>query len=157
MLKEVFSDETMSRTRTYEWYRRFKYGQILTGNNPRSGRPPSLTDDDSIEQVWAVILSNPQLKSVGGGRWMWNISEVMSYHFNWKVRHASRHSRICSMAADWRAEFSHKNGDYSHSTITLLARSSTCRLLLFPKLKSTLKVWRCDTTEEIKENSLRDL
>jgi hypothetical protein len=53
--------------------------------------------------------------------------------------------------------FSHKNGHYSHSTTTLLAGSSTFRLFPVPKLKSTLIERRFDTTEEIKENSLRDL
>jgi hypothetical protein len=45
---------------------------------------------------------------------------------------------------------------YSHSTTTLLAGYSSCRLFPVPKLKSTFKGRRFGTTE-IKENSRRAL
>jgi transposase len=57
MLQNVFGDETMSRTTTYEWYRRFKDGRTSTEEHPLSGRPSTSTDD-SIERVRAVIPSN---------------------------------------------------------------------------------------------------
>jgi hypothetical protein len=58
MLQKVFGDETTSRTRTYEWYRRFKDSQTSTEDDPHSGRPSTSTDNDSIERVQAVIRSN---------------------------------------------------------------------------------------------------
>jgi hypothetical protein len=70
---------------------------------------------------------------------MWNISGVVSYQFNGKVRHASCPSRIHSTAAAQRAEFSHKNGDYRHSTTILLARSSTFRLFPVPQAEIHLE------------------
>jgi transposase len=60
MLQKVFGDETMSRTTTYQWYRRFEDGRTSIEGDPRSGRPSS-TDDDSIEQVRAVIRSDRRL------------------------------------------------------------------------------------------------
>jgi len=59
-LQKVFGDETMSRTTTYEWYRRFKDGRTSFESNPRLGRPSASTDD-SIERVRAVIRSYRQL------------------------------------------------------------------------------------------------
>jgi hypothetical protein len=70
---------------------------------------------------------------------MWNISGVVSYQFNGKIRHASRHSKIRSAAADQRAGLSHKNGNYSHSRTTLLAVSSTYRLFPVPQAEIHLE------------------
>jgi hypothetical protein len=51
MLQKVFGNETMSRTRTYEWYR------TSTKNDPSLGRPSASTYD-STERVQVVIRSN---------------------------------------------------------------------------------------------------
>jgi hypothetical protein len=51
MLPKVFDDETMSRARTWEWYRTFKDGGTSTEDDPRLGWPPTSTDNDSIERV----------------------------------------------------------------------------------------------------------
>jgi hypothetical protein len=58
MLQNVFGDKTMSRTTTYEWYRRFKDSRTSLEDDPRSGRPSTSTDEDPIR---AVIRSNRRL------------------------------------------------------------------------------------------------
>jgi hypothetical protein len=55
VLLKVFGNETMSRTRTYEWYRRFKDGRMAMADDPRSEWTSASTDDDSIELVRSVI------------------------------------------------------------------------------------------------------
>lgn len=57
-LQKVFGDESMSRTSTYEWYRRFKDVRTSTEDDPHLGRPSASTDDVSIAQVQVVIHSN---------------------------------------------------------------------------------------------------
>jgi len=39
MLKQAFGDSCMSRSRTFEWFGRFKNGTTSTANDDRSGRP----------------------------------------------------------------------------------------------------------------------
>ena len=38
MLKQAFGDSCMSRSRTFEWFGRFKNGRTPTANDDRSGR-----------------------------------------------------------------------------------------------------------------------
>jgi histone-lysine N-methyltransferase SETMAR len=40
MLKQAFGNESMGRTQTYDWYKRFKDDRISIEDDPRSGRPP---------------------------------------------------------------------------------------------------------------------
>jgi transposase len=42
MLKQTFGNESMGRTQTYDWYKRFKDGRISIEDDPRSGRPSKL-------------------------------------------------------------------------------------------------------------------
>ena len=39
MLQQVFREETMSRTRAFEWHKRFIEGREVVEDDPRSGRP----------------------------------------------------------------------------------------------------------------------
>ena len=39
MLQEAFKEESLSRTQVYEWYSRFKGGEMSREDQPRSGRP----------------------------------------------------------------------------------------------------------------------
>jgi hypothetical protein len=143
MLPKVFVDE-------YESYEDLRVVQKIQGRRNFDWRGSTLGAAFNLNwwRFHSGISSCHSFKltvnSAGGGRWLWNISGFMSYHFSGKVRHASRHSRICSVAAGRRAGFSHKNGDYSHSTATLVAGSSACRL--FTVLQSEIhlestKIW----------------
>ena len=43
MLKQAFGDSCMSRSRTFEWFGRFKNGKTSTAIDDRSGRPSTAT------------------------------------------------------------------------------------------------------------------
>ena len=51
----------MSRTQYYEWFKRFKEGRILVGEDPMHGQPSTSTNDDHVERVHAVIHGNRHL------------------------------------------------------------------------------------------------
>ena len=55
MLKQAFGDSCMSRSRTFEWFGRFKNGRISTANDERSGRPSTATTPSKVEQVRAAV------------------------------------------------------------------------------------------------------
>jgi hypothetical protein len=61
VLKQAFGNESMGRTQTYDWYKRFKHGRISIEDDPRSGRPSTSTDDQHVAQVRSVIHSNQRL------------------------------------------------------------------------------------------------
>ena len=55
MLKQAFGDSCMSRSRTFEWFGRFKNGRTSTADDDRSGRPSTATTPSKVEQVRAAV------------------------------------------------------------------------------------------------------
>jgi len=51
----------MSRTQCYEWFQPFKEGRMSVGEDARTGRPSTSTNDDHVERVRAVIRGNRRL------------------------------------------------------------------------------------------------
>jgi len=45
----------MSRTQSYECFKRFKKGRMSVGEDPRPGRPSTSTNDEHVERIRAVI------------------------------------------------------------------------------------------------------
>ena len=55
MLKQAFGDTCMSRSRTFEWFGRFKNGRTSTANDDRSGQPSTATTPSKVEQVRVAV------------------------------------------------------------------------------------------------------
>ena len=61
MLQEVYGDETMSRSRVFEWHKRFKEGREDVEDDSRSGRPSTSMTADNVERVKQMVR---------GDRWL---------------------------------------------------------------------------------------
>ena len=55
MLKQAFGDLYVRRSRTFEWFERFKNGKTSTANDDRSGRPSTAITPSKVEQVRAAV------------------------------------------------------------------------------------------------------
>ena len=55
MLKQAFGDSCMSRSRTFDWFGRFKNGRTSTANDDWSGRTGTATTPSKVEQVRAAV------------------------------------------------------------------------------------------------------
>jgi hypothetical protein len=51
----------MSRTRCYEWFKRFKEDRISVGEDPRPGQNSTSANDDYVDRFRAVIRENSRL------------------------------------------------------------------------------------------------
>ena len=51
MLQEAFKEEPLSRTPVYEWYSRFKGGEMSCEDQPRSGRSSTCRNDENPDKV----------------------------------------------------------------------------------------------------------
>ena len=48
----------MSRTRVFEWCKRFVEGREDVEDDPKSGRPCTFTTDTNIKKVWQLVRSD---------------------------------------------------------------------------------------------------
>ena len=61
MLSNVYGDSSMSRTRVFEWHKRFMEGRKDVEDDPKSGRPCTSTTDTNIEKVQQLVCSDRRL------------------------------------------------------------------------------------------------
>ncbi|XP_019727872.1 putative uncharacterized protein FLJ37770 [Hippocampus comes] len=61
LLQQVYGDETMSRSRVFEWCKRFKEGREDVEDNPRSGRPSTSRTEANVERVRQMLLGDRRL------------------------------------------------------------------------------------------------
>ena len=61
MLCDVYGDSSMSRTRVFEWHKRFVEGRKDVEDDPKSGRPCTSTTDTNIKKVWQLVRSDRRL------------------------------------------------------------------------------------------------
>ena len=57
MLRDVYGDSSMSRTRVFEWHKRFVEGREDVEDDPKSGRPCTSTTDTSFGSWFAVTVA----------------------------------------------------------------------------------------------------
>ena len=61
MLRDVYGDFSMSRTKIFEWHKRFVEDKENVENDPKSGRPCTSTTDINIEKVRQLVRSDRRL------------------------------------------------------------------------------------------------
>lgn len=61
LLKEVYGSECLSRTRVFEWFKRFQDGRQDVEDDSRPGRPSTSKTDDNVEKVANLIRSDRRL------------------------------------------------------------------------------------------------
>ena len=61
MLSDVYGDSSISRTRVFEWHKRFVEDREDVEDDPKSGRPCTSTTDTNIKKIWQLVCSNCRL------------------------------------------------------------------------------------------------
>ena len=61
MLRDVYGDSSMSRTRVFEWHKRFVEGTKGVEDDLKSGRPCTSTTDINIKKVQQLVCTNRRL------------------------------------------------------------------------------------------------
>ena len=61
MLQEVYGDETMLRSRVFEWHKRFKEGCEDVEDDSRSGRPSTSRTADNVEYMKQMMCDDRRL------------------------------------------------------------------------------------------------
>ena len=56
MLREAFKEEALSQTRVYDWFSRFKRGDISVEDQPQSGGLATSRTDENIQKIRDAIM-----------------------------------------------------------------------------------------------------
>ncbi|KAL4096440.1 hypothetical protein QTP88_021396 [Uroleucon formosanum] len=61
MIKTAFGDDSLSRSKIFEWFKRFKNGRETTEDDPRSGRPSTSRNDDVVSKICEKVRNDRRL------------------------------------------------------------------------------------------------
>jgi len=58
MLQEAFREDALSKTKVYEWYSRFRGGEMSCEDQPRNGQPSVCQNDENLERICNTISAD---------------------------------------------------------------------------------------------------
>ena len=100
MLRETFKEEALSQAIVYEWFSRFKRGDMPLEDQPRSGRSSTSRTDENIKNIRDAIMFDrhrtiDELEALTGVSWsscqrivteespeLWRSGEWLLHHDN---------------------------------------------------------------------------
>lgn len=158
MLNIAFGESTISKTRVYEWYKRFQEGREDVEDDERPGRPSTSISDENVEKVKEIIMNDRRITirevaedvgiSIGSfGPDLWRNDSWLLHHDN-----APAHTSLLVR------EFLAKNNTVMMPQPPYSPDMAPCEyFFLFPKIKRTLKGRRFTSIDDIKSASLKEL
>ena len=60
MIKKVYGDNCLSRSRIHEWFERFQEGREVLEDDERSGRPRNVLNEENAKIVREFIRIEPK-------------------------------------------------------------------------------------------------
>ncbi|UYV66543.1 hypothetical protein LAZ67_4002014 [Cordylochernes scorpioides] len=61
MLKQTFKEDSLSQSRTFEWFVRYKAGPTSVKDDPHTGRPLSIRNPENALKIKSSIKDNPRI------------------------------------------------------------------------------------------------
>uniref|UniRef100_A0A1B6CBZ2 Mos1 transposase HTH domain-containing protein n=1 Tax=Clastoptera arizonana TaxID=38151 RepID=A0A1B6CBZ2_9HEMI len=58
MMKTAYKDDALGKTQVYEWFFRFKNGDMSVEDKPRSGRPSTARTDDNVDKIRDLVCED---------------------------------------------------------------------------------------------------
>ncbi|PNF34473.1 hypothetical protein B7P43_G11241 [Cryptotermes secundus] len=55
MLKAAYKDDAMGKTQVFEWFSRFKNGEMSIDDKPRSGRPSTARTHENVDKIQGTM------------------------------------------------------------------------------------------------------
>ena len=133
----------MSKTRVYEWYKRFQDGREDVEDDERPGRPSTSTTDENVEKVKEMIMNDRRItiREVADnvGISIGSCHEIFS---NVLGIYETRGSKICSkIIGFWTKTAANGSslGVTNDTPASIFARQSSVWLLPISKNKENLK------------------
>ena len=61
MLTKAYGECAMTKTRVYEWYKRFQDGREDVEDDERPGRPGTSTTDENVEKMKEMVMNDHRI------------------------------------------------------------------------------------------------
>jgi len=137
MLREAFKEEVLSRARVYEWFSRFKHGNMSLEDQPRSGRHSTSRTNENIKKIRDAIMFDrrrtiDELGALTGVSWS-SCQRILTEELHVKRVAAKFVPRSCPHSTECAA-VSHEKRDDNGFAHPLLPGSGTLRF--FPVSKN---------------------
>ena len=58
LLQQAYGEDAMGRTQMFDWFCRFKEGITSVESDPRSGRPSTSRNEETIAKVTKIVRNN---------------------------------------------------------------------------------------------------
>lgn len=100
MLKTAYQDDAMGKTQVYEWFARFKNGDMSIDDKPRSGRPSTARIDENVEKIRELVLTDrrqtiDQLSEISGLSWS-SVQRILTEDLGMKRADRRQQQRTCT-------------------------------------------------------------
>ena len=160
MLTEDHGESAMSRTRVYEWYKRFQVGLEDVEDDERPGRFSTSTIDENMEKVKKMAMNDRRIiiREVADevGISIGSCHEIFSNVLGMK--------RVAAIFVPKLLNFEQKQRriEVAQESLTMPQPPYSpdmllCDFFLFPKIKRTMKGRDFTAIDDIKSASLKEL
>ena len=160
ILIKAYGESAMSKTRVYEWYKRFQDGREDVEDDERPGRPSTSTTDKTVEKVKEMVMNDRRItiREVADdvGISIGSCHEIFSNVLGMK--------RVAVKFVPKLLNFEQKQRRMEVAEESLAMPQppyspdmAPCDFFLFPKIKRTLKGRRFTAIDDIKSASLKEL
>ena len=160
MLTKAYGESDMSKTRVYEWYKRFQDGREDVEDDERPGRHSTSTTDENVKKVKEMVMNDRRIRirevADDFGISIGSCHEIFSNVLGMK--------RVAAKCVPKLLNFEQKQRrmEVAQESLTMpqppySPYMAPCDFFLFPKIKRTLKGRHFTAIDDIKSASLKEL
>ena len=160
MLIKAYGESAMSKTRVYEWYKRFQDGREDVEDDERPARPSTSRTDENVEKVKEMVMNDRRItiREVADavGISIGSCHEIFSNVLGMKRVAAKFVPKLLNF------EQIQRRIEVAQESLTMPQPPYSpdmvpCDFFLFPKIKRTSKGRRFTAIDDIKSASLKEL
>jgi len=161
ILREAFKEEALSQARVYEWFSRFKCGDMSLEDQPPFGRPSTSRTDENIKKIRDAIMFDrrqtiDELEALTGVSWS-SCQRILTEERRMKRVAAKFVPRLLSECIECAAVCHEKQDDKGFAPPPYSPDLAPSDFFLFPRMKRDLKGKHFQNVEEVRKKTTETL